>query len=80
MLGGLTRPMLPHDDGKSNENCKRALGLKQQNNNFARASDFLVHFVAIVARLRRETSWFHALEDVNTREIFFFFFGELTCK
>ena len=56
MLGGLTRPMLPHDDGKSNENCKRALGLKQQNNNFARASDFLVHFVAIVARLRRETS------------------------
>ena len=52
---------LRNDDGKSNENCKKALGLKQQNNNFARASHFLVHFVAIFARLRRETCWFHVL-------------------
>ena len=71
MIGGVNRPMLPHlpgasqpsckqalrnDDGKSNENCKKALGFKKKNNNFARASRFLVHFVDIVARLRRETS------------------------
>ena len=28
----------------------------QQNNNFARASRFFVHFLAAVARVRRETS------------------------
>ena len=37
VLGGLN-----NDDGVSNENGKKAIGLYQQNNNFARASRFLI--------------------------------------
>ena len=33
-----------------------ATGLDKQNNNFARASRFFVHFSAVVARLQRETA------------------------
>ena len=33
---------------------------EQQKNNFARASRFVVQFLAVVARLRHETSQFHA--------------------
>ena len=40
-----------NDDGDGNENGKKAIGLDEQNNNFARASRFFVHFLAIVARL-----------------------------
>ena len=43
------------DDGDGNENSKKAIGLAQQNNNFARASRFLVHLSAIIAGLRRES-------------------------
>ena len=43
------------DDGDRNENGKKAIGLDQQNNNFARASRFGVHFPAIIARLLRES-------------------------
>ena len=32
------------------------IGLDKQNNNFARASRFFVHFSAVVARLQRETA------------------------
>ena len=42
----------------NNENGKKAIGLDWQNNNFAR---FSVHFLAVVARLQRETSYFHVL-------------------
>ena len=38
------------DDG--NENGKK----DKQNNNFARASRFFVHFSAVVARLQRQTA------------------------
>ena len=38
------------DDG--NENGKK----DKQNNNFARASRFFVHFFAVVARLQRQTA------------------------
>ena len=44
------------DDGDGNENAKKAMGLDEQNNNFARVSRFLVHFSAVVARLQRETA------------------------
>ena len=44
------------DDGGGKENGKKAIGLDWQNNNFASASRFLVHFSAVTARLRRETS------------------------
>ena len=39
--------------------CKQALRLA--NSNFARASRINVHFFVIVARLQRETSYFHVL-------------------
>ena len=39
-----------------------------QNNTFARASRFLVHFFAVVARLQRESANFHVLLRSETRE------------
>ena len=36
--------------------AKKAIGLDWQNNNFARASRFFVRFLAVVERLRDETS------------------------
>ena len=47
---------LRNDDGDSNENGKKAIGLDKQNNNFARASQFFVHFSTVVARLHRESA------------------------
>ena len=44
------------DDSEGNENGKKAISLYQQNNNFAPASRFFVQFLAVVARLRNETS------------------------
>ena len=44
-----------NDDGDGNENGKKVIDLYWQNN-FARASRFFVHFLAVVTRLRRETS------------------------
>ena len=35
---------------------QKTIGLDGQNNNFARASRFFAHFLAFVARLRRETA------------------------
>ena len=43
----------PNDDGDENENGKKA---DKQNDNFARATRFFVHFSAVVARLQRETA------------------------
>ena len=39
---------LSNDDGDGNKNGKKP-GLDQQNNNFARASCFFAHFIAVVA-------------------------------
>ena len=47
---------LSNDDGDGNENGKKAIGLDRQNNNFARASRFFVHFFAVFARLQRENA------------------------
>ena len=47
---------LSNDDGDVNENGKKAIGLDWQNNNFARASRYFVHFFAVTARLRRENT------------------------
>ena len=49
---------LSNDDGDSdgNDNGKKAMGLDWQNNNFARASRFFVHFFAVAARLHRENA------------------------
>ena len=40
-----------YDDG--NENGKKAIGIDKQNNNFARASRFFVHFSVVVALVQR---------------------------
>ena len=53
---GVIRELKRDDDDDGNENGKKALGLDWQNNNFARASRFFVHFFTVTARLRRETS------------------------
>ena len=51
-LGSLPR----NDDDDDNKNSKKAIGLDKQNNNFAHASRFFVHFSEVVARLQRETA------------------------
>ena len=43
-------------NGDSKENSKKAIRLDWQNNNFARASRFFVHFFPVTTRLPRETS------------------------
>ena len=47
---------LSNDDGDGNEKGKKAIGFDQQNNNFAGASRFFVHFFAFIARLQRESA------------------------
>ena len=49
---------LSNEDGDGIENREKAIGLDWQNNNFARASRFCVyvHFLVVVARLRRESA------------------------
>ena len=47
---------LSNDDGDGNENGKKVIGLDKQNNNFARDHAFFAHFLAVIARLRHETS------------------------
>ena len=44
---------LRNDDEDGNENGKKSIGLDKQNNNFARASRFFVHFSVVVARVQR---------------------------
>ena len=68
---------LSNGDGDDIENGTKAIGLDQQNNNFARASRFFVHFLAVVARLRSETNFMSPVYKVgehNTKIFFFFFF------
>ena len=63
---------LSNDDGDVNENGNNAIGLDWQNNNFARASRFFVHFFAVVARLQRESAYFAEWREHKTRTFFFF--------
>ena len=46
---GLSIGSLSNDDGDVNENGEKAIGLDWQNNNFARASRFFVHFFTFSA-------------------------------
>ena len=66
---------LSNDDADGNENGKKAIGLDWQNNNFARASPFFVHFFAVVARLQRENAWIHVLSRTGTQDNNFLFFS-----
>ena len=47
---------LSNNDGDGHEDWKKAIGLDQQNDNFARASRFFAHFFAVTARLQRESA------------------------
>ena len=47
---------LRNDDDDSNENGTKEIGLDKENDNFARATRFFVHFFAAIARLQRETA------------------------
>ena len=49
------------------------MGLDWQNNSFARASRFFVHFLAGVARLQRESVSFHVLSRTGTQDNEFLF-------
>ena len=69
---------LGNDEDDRNENGTKSIGLDKENNNFARATRFFVHFFAVVARLQRETAFFSRfLEDGNKRQQFAFSFPEL---
>ena len=61
------------DDDDPNENGTKAIGLDKENNNFARASRFFVHLTAVVARLRRETAYFHVFSRTGTKDNNFLF-------
>ena len=47
---------LRSNDADGNENVKKNNWFNKQNNNFARASHFFVHFFPVFARLRRENA------------------------
>ena len=68
LIGSLSK-----DDGNGNENSKKAIVLNWQNSNFARVSRFFVHFLAVVARLRRKSAYFHLLSRTCTQENCFLF-------
>ena len=64
---------------KAMANSKKTKGLDWQKNNFVCASHFSVHFLAVVARLRHKTSYFHrpALWGRWTRQKVSFSFSKL---
>ena len=68
-----------NDDGDFNENSKKAIGLDEQNNNFARASRFQVHFFALCHCTT--TTWkcliSRFVKDLNTRQRLSFSLPEL---
>ena len=61
------------DDDGGIWNGKKAIGLDKQNNHFARASRFFVHFSAFGARLQRETAYFHVLSRTGAKDNNFLF-------
>ena len=77
---------LPVDVPRSKPSCSISLlthstpsliryyGLDWQNNNFALASPFFVHFFAVVARLQRENAKFHVSPRTATQNNDFLFF------
>ena len=54
---------------------KKAIALNWQNNNFARASRFFIHCLAVVAllQLRRDNAWFTVLSRKGTQDNNFLF-------
>ena len=60
---------LRSNDAEDNENVKKNNRFNKQNNNFARASHFFVHFFPVFARLRAvKMPYFAFIEDVNKQQ------------
>ena len=59
---------LRNDDDDSNENGTKEIGLDKENNNFARATRFFVHFFVIVVVLQSETAYFPFLSRTGTKD------------
>ena len=57
-----------NDDGDVNGNGKKAIDLVWQNNNFARASHYFVHFFAVTAWQRRKNAKFDVLWKTWTHD------------
>ena len=70
-----TLTILRCDESDGNEKRQKSTRFNEQNNNFARASRFFVHFFAVTARLQRENAQLHILWWTYTRddEIFLLF-------
>ena len=51
---GFSKELKQRGQRRQLERQKKAMGLDWQNNNFARAPPFFVHFLAVTARLPRE--------------------------
>ena len=70
--------MIPRLDG--NENVKNNNRFSWQNNNFARASYFFLHFFAVFARLRLEIAQFYFLRGGRKQATTqFYFLSKLEC-
>ena len=65
---------LSKNDGDGNENGKKATGLDWCNNNFARASRFFVHFLALLLDLdvKMPNFTFYGGHEHKTTTFFFF--------
>ena len=59
---------LRSDDGDGGEERQKSNRFSNQNNTFARASRFFVHFFAVTARLRRENAQFHVVQRTYTSD------------
>ena len=56
LLGRVNNRELKQRRRRQQRERQKAKGLDWQNNNFARASRFFVHFFAVTVRLQRESS------------------------
>ena len=65
---------LSNNDGDGNKNGKKAIGLDWRNNNFARASRFFVHFLALLLDLdvKMPNFTFYGGHEHKTTTFFFF--------
>ena len=70
MLSGTLRS----DDGDDCANVKKKIGFEYQNNSFALAAHFFVHYFTLTARLRHENALFAfygGCKEAKTKRDFF---------
>ena len=69
---------LSNDGGDGSENGKKAMGLDWQNNNFARASRFFVHFFSVLHDYNVKVPTFTFCRERGHKTTTFFSFSELS--